>query len=111
MNLSDHFLLQGTLPLNKKPKNLGSNLNPQLIFSYHTSIQAPRASGREQIMKAVSGSSWGQDKEAFLATYKGLVRPLLEYVVAIWQPNVSQPPSSVFSVFRTRPSERLLGVT
>jgi hypothetical protein len=81
-NFHPQVFYKGTLlPLNQKPKNLGCNLDPQFIFSNHTSIQAPRASGR--LMKAVSGSFWGQDKETLLTTYKGLVRPLLEYVVAI----------------------------
>ena len=94
---------KGTLlPLNQKPKNLGCNLDPQLIYSNHTSIQAPRASGREQIMKAVCGSTWGQDKETLLTTYKGLVRPLIEYAVAIWQPNVS--PTSILRLQRVQNS-------
>jgi hypothetical protein len=45
------------LPLNKNLKNLGINFEPQLIYSIHSGIQAPRASGRKQIMKAVYGYS------------------------------------------------------
>jgi hypothetical protein len=53
-------------------------------------------------MKAVSCSSWGQDKETLLTTYKALVHPLLEYVVAIWQPNVS--PTSILRLQRVQNS-------
>ena len=41
-------------------------------------------------MKAVSGSSWGQQKETLLSTFKALIRPLLDFGAPIIYPNASK---------------------
>jgi hypothetical protein len=43
-----------------------------------------------QVMKALSGTSWGQDKQTLISTYKCLTRPVLEFGAPIWCPNISE---------------------
>jgi hypothetical protein len=40
-------------------------------------------------MKALTGTSWGQDKKTLITTFKTLTRPVLESGAPIWCPNVS----------------------
>ena len=78
------------VPLNKTPKILGVTLDPLFTFAPHVASTAARASSRLQIMKAVTGSGWGQDKETLLLTYGALIKPIITYAAPIWFPRASQ---------------------
>jgi hypothetical protein len=54
------------IPLNKNTKNLGSYFDPQICYNVNTSHAATKGNQRNQIMKAVSGSTFGQSKETLL---------------------------------------------
>ena len=41
-------------------------------------------------MKALAGSSWGQDPETLIITYKAIIRTVLEYAAPIWSPIISE---------------------
>jgi hypothetical protein len=56
------------LPQNINPRALGFNLDPKVMMNSNTSVHAAQGSQRNQILKAVSGNSWGQSKETLLAT-------------------------------------------
>ena len=58
------------LPLDKNPKILGVIFDPLFTFSPHTRHVAKKASDRLRVLKALSGTLWGQDKETMLMTYK-----------------------------------------
>ena len=45
------------------------------------------------MVKALAGTSWGQDKETLLLTYKVLVKTKLDYAAPVWSPNAK--PSSL----------------
>ena len=47
------------------------------------------ASSRLQLLKAISGSTWGHNKECLLVTFKTILQPILHYASAIWFPNAS----------------------
>ena len=48
---------------------------------------------RLKIIKALAGTSWGQDPESLLITYKALIRTKLDYAAPVWSTNAK--PSSV----------------
>ena len=51
------------LPLVQCPKILGVYLDTSLSFNKHSGYVAERVSNRNNILKALAGTSWGQQKE------------------------------------------------
>ena len=49
-----------------------------------------RARSRLNVLKSLAGSTWGQQKETLLITYKALIKSVLSYAAPIWFPNASQ---------------------
>jgi hypothetical protein len=56
-------------------------------FCDHILAIAAKATQRINILKAVCGSTLGQDKETLLITYKALVDSVFSYAAAVWFPN------------------------
>ena len=52
-------------------------LDPLLSFNKHSQYVAGRVSGRNNLFKALSGTSWGQQKEILLITYKAVRRSII----------------------------------
>ena len=74
------------VPTDKSPKILGVTFDPMLTFTPHVSDIAARASGRLQVLKALAGTSWGQDKETILLTFNAIIKPVLSYAAPVWFP-------------------------
>jgi hypothetical protein len=90
LNHQPQVTLNGSLlPLDKNPRYLGLIADPLFTSNKHGDSTKIKASKAYQVMKASPGTSWGKNKETFLATYKMLVRPVLEYLAPIWFPNAS----------------------
>ena len=73
-NLKIH---NNALPMATHPKVMGHTLDPKLTYSTHThniSVHKPL-----QIIKALTATGWGKQKETLMATYKAVMRPSLEY--------------------------------
>ena len=51
--------------------------NTLLSFNKHSSHVAERVSSRNNILKALAGTSWGQQKETLLITYKAVGRSII----------------------------------
>ncbi|KAF2359541.1 hypothetical protein FHG87_009713, partial [Trinorchestia longiramus] len=62
-------------------------------FTRHINTIYDRAGHRLSILKALAGSSWGQQKETIILTYKALINSIVTYTAPIWFPNAS--PSSI----------------
>ena len=77
-----------TLDLVKTPKILGVTFDTAYTFTPHCKNSATKAKGRVNIMKALSGTSWGQSKETLLITFQAIVRPVLEYAAPVWAPTI-----------------------
>ena len=77
------------IPLEKNPKILGVILDTHHTFSPHIKNIVAKASSRLNILKALTGTSWGQKKEIILMTYKSIIAPVMHYAAPIWMPNIS----------------------
>ena len=77
----DIFIEDSRLPLVKC-------LDPSLSFNKHSQYVAERVSGRNNILKALAGTSWGQQKETLLMTYKTVGRSIINYAAPVWSPNL-----------------------
>ena len=82
-------LRDSPLPLDRNPRILGVTFDPHLTFTQHISSLISRITPRLNIMRALAGTSWGQQKETLIITYKSLIRSLFTYAVPIWYPNTS----------------------
>ena len=51
------------LPLERSPKILGVIMDPSLSFHKHCSYVSDRIDKRNNLLKALVGSSWGQEKD------------------------------------------------
>ena len=71
------------LPLAQCPKILGVYLYISLSFNKHIGYMAERVSSRKNILKALAGTSWGQQKEALLMTYNAVGRSIINYAAPV----------------------------
>ena len=60
------------LPLKRSHKILGVIMDPSISFHKHCNYVSDRIDKRNNMLKALAGSSWGQDKETLLMTYNTL---------------------------------------
>ena len=77
------------VPLEKNPKLLGVTFDTMHTFTPHVNKTVDKVKSKVNLMKAISGTTWGQDKEVLTQTYKAIGRSLLEYGVPIWSPIIS----------------------
>ena len=63
--------------------------DPTLRFHKQVEAIETKAKHRLNIMRLLTGTSWGQHKETLLATYKSLIGSLITYAAPIWFPNTS----------------------
>ena len=75
------------LPLVRNPKLLGVYLDTLFSFNTHCVQVANRVSERNNVLKALAGTYWGQQKETLLLTYKALGRSIANYVAPVWSTN------------------------
>ena len=57
-----------------------------LTFSSHVKKAVDSTKKKINIMKSLAGSTWGQDKDTLIFTYKAIGRSVLEYGAPIWSP-------------------------
>src|SRR5699024_9671248 len=48
-----------------------------------------KAASRGTILKAISGRTWGQQKETMITTYRALVQSTIAYAAPVWAPLIS----------------------
>ena len=75
--------------LDKTPKLLGITFDTMHTFSNHVKTTITKCNSKLNILKALAGTSWGQDKETMIITYKSICRSILEYATPIWSPSIS----------------------
>ena len=77
------------LPLERSPKILGVIMDPSLFFHKHCNYVTDRIDKRNNMLKALAGSSWGQEKETLLLTYNALGKSIASYAAPVWSTNAS----------------------
>ena len=77
------------LPMATHPKVLGLTLDPKLTYSRHIYTISVQAHKPLQIIKTLTATGWGKQKETLMATYKAVMRPALEYGSSVWSPIAS----------------------
>ena len=76
------------LPMATHPNVLGLTLNPKLTYSIHIHNISVQAHKPLQIIKALTATGWGKQKETLMATYKAVMRLALVYASSVWSPIV-----------------------
>ena len=71
------------------PKVLGLTLDPKLTCSTHIHNISVQAHKPLQMIKTLTATGWGEQKETLMATYKAVMRPALEYAFYMWSPLAS----------------------
>ena len=66
----------------------GLTATTSLSFNNHSNHVAERVSSRNNILKALAGTSWGQQKETSLMTYKAVGRSIINYAAHVWSTNL-----------------------
>ena len=96
------------LPLERNPKILGVILDPSISFHKHCNYVSDRIDEVNNMLKALAGSSWGQDKETLLRTYNALGKSITSYAAPVWSTNASD---SSFKKIQTAQNAALRTVT
>lgn len=74
------------IPTVKTPKILGVTLDNLLNFSEHVKVTRTKVQRRNNVLKALAGSTWGKEKETIVTSYKAICRSVVNYAAPIWTP-------------------------
>ena len=78
------------LSLVRSPKILGVYLDTFFSFNNHWVQVVNRVSKRNNVLKALAGTNWGQQKDILLMTYRALGRSIANYATPVWSINASK---------------------
>ena len=70
-----------------KPKVPGVTLDTHLTFTQHCNNIAVKVQQRNNVLKALAGSTCGCNKETLLTTYHASGRSILSYCCPVWTPS------------------------
>ena len=93
------------------PTVLGLTLDPKLTYSIHIHNISVQALKPLQIIKALTATGWGKQKETLMATYKTVMRPALEYASSVWSPIASQTSINKLQVMQNAALRTATGCT
>ena len=82
------MLADQVLPVEKKPNVLGVTLDIHLTFTQHCNNIAVKLQQRNNVLKALAGSTLGCDKETLPTTYQVIGRSILSYCSPVWTPSL-----------------------
>ena len=99
------------LPMATHPKVLGLTLDPKLTYSTHIHNISVQAHTPLQIIKALTATGWGKQKETLMATYKAVMRPALEYASSVWSPIASSTSINKLQVMQNAALRTATGCT
>ena len=77
------------LPLERSPKIMGVILDPSISFHKHCKYVSDMIDKRNNMLKTLAGSSWGQDRETLLLAYNALGNSIASYAAPVWSTNAS----------------------
>ena len=79
----------GNHPLQRNPKILDVTFIPHLYFHKHAEDLHSRSAPRLNLIRALAGTTWGQQVETMVITYKSFIRSLCSYAAPVWFPNIT----------------------
>ena len=82
--------------------------DPKLTFLQHINVTITKAKQMLNILKALTSTKWGEQKELIVSTSKAITRSILEYANTIWSPIISKPTSRNCKPFKKQLCELLL---
>ena len=59
-------------------------------FAAHCRNQAVKVRDRNNILKLLTGTTWGQQKETIIFTYQAIGRSVINYAVPVWAPVINE---------------------
>ena len=65
-------------------KFLGVNLDETLSFKWHMKEIQQKCTKRVNVIRALSGTTWGGDRKTLLHLYRAIIRPIIEYCSMIY---------------------------
>ena len=77
------------LSMERSLKILGVIMDPSISFHKHCNYVSDRIDKINNMLKALAGSAWGQDKETLLLTYNALGRSIASYAAPVLSTNAS----------------------
>ena len=81
-------LADQVLPLEKNPRVLGVAHDTQLTFTEHCNLIAVNVQLRNNMLKALVGTTWGCDKDTQLTTFQAIGSSILSYCCPVWTPSL-----------------------
>ena len=101
-----HALTATTPHPDHTPQHLSTSTTSQYI--HNISVQAHKPL---QIIKALTATGWGKQKETLMATYKAVMRPALEYASSVWSPIASSTSINKLQVMQNAALRTATGCT
>ena len=92
------------------PRLLGVILDPTFSFSSHAIATARKAASRLNLLRALSDTTFGKDRDILLSTYKMYIRTLFDYAAPIVYPNYSAKSIHRLQRIQNRAFRLILGV-
>ena len=77
------------LPIATHQKVVGLNLGPKLTYSTHIHNISIQGDKPLQMIKVLTSTGWGTQKDTLMSTYKTVMRQALEYASSLWSPLAS----------------------
>ena len=75
-------------------------MDPSLSFHKHFNYVSDRIDKRNNMLKALAGSSWRQEKETLLRTYNALGKSIASYAAPVWSTNAIQQNRRSYTNYR-----------
>ena len=88
-SILDPTINNKALPTATHPKVLGLTFDPKLTYSTHIHTISVQVHKPLQIIKTLTATGWGKQKETLMATYKAVMRPAVGYASSVWSPIAS----------------------
>ena len=99
------------LPTMRNSKILGLTFDPKLTFNEHIKTSKDKAEKTINILKALTSTHWGKNKETLTNTYKTVTRPILEYAGTIYAPIISDKQLTALQVTQNQGLRLATGCT
>ena len=78
------------IPTVQHPKILGVTFDPKLTYNQHIDNTKEKANKTTKLLKALTSTNWGKQKETIVTTYKTISRPIIEHASTIWSSTASK---------------------